>query len=163
MCLLPEASRLKHIVQKQPFRCWSCVLPHLPQDPPRFRVKSRVLDEDGQQVDFRIKGPLVAPSEKETGCCCSQLSSRPSLLLQKPHWSAPPESCFEHSPGEGPSSPPAPLQAVPAWCSAPTGSRAGREHQLPLQAASGPNSKWVLSSNRSASFYNLTPRRRQGQ
>ena len=43
MCLLPEASRLKHIVQTQPFRCWSCVLPRLPQDPPRFRVKSRVL------------------------------------------------------------------------------------------------------------------------
>ena len=105
----------------------------------------------------------MAPSEKETGCSCSQLSSRPSLLLQKPLWSAPPKSCSEHSRGEGPSSPPAPLQAVPAWCSAPTGSRAGREHQLPLQAASGPNSKWVLSSNKSASFYNLTPRRRQGQ
>ena len=122
MCLLPEASRLKHIVQTQPFRCWSCVLPRLHQDTPQFRVKSRVLDEDGWQVAFRIKGSLVAPSEKETGHSRSQLSSRPSLLLQKPLWSAPPESCSEHSPGEGPSPPPAPLQAVPARCSAPTGS-----------------------------------------
>ena len=107
MCLLPEASRLKHIVQTQPFRCWSCVLPRLHQDTPQFRVKSRVLDEDGWQVAFRIKGSLVAPSEKETGHFRSQLSSRPSLLLQKPLWSAPPESCSKHSPGEGPSPPPA--------------------------------------------------------
>lgn len=45
-----------------------------PLPPSRFRVRSRVLGQDGRQADFRIKGPLVAPSEKETGCSRSQLA-----------------------------------------------------------------------------------------
>lgn len=45
-----------------------------PLPPNRFRVRSRVLGQDGRQADFRVKGPLVAPSEKETGCSRSQLA-----------------------------------------------------------------------------------------
>ena len=72
------------------------------------------------QGDPRIKGPPGAPSGKETGRSRSQLSLRPSLLLQTPLGSAPPQSCSGRSP-------PRPQlcsrpQAVPARCSVPTGS-----------------------------------------
>lgn len=87
-----------------------------PLPPSRFRVRSRVLGQDGRQADFRIKGPLVAPSEKETGCSRSQLARGLSgRHLLRAALNAP-------LPGGGPSPPPARLQAGPARCSAPTGS-----------------------------------------
>lgn len=128
-----------------------------PLPPNRFRVRSRVLGQDGRQADFRVKGPLVAPSEKETGCSRSQLA--PGLSgrhLLRAALNAP-------LPGGGPL--PAPSTAPGRPSSVLSAHRKPGDAGLAANTSSPYRLPWAKQQegNTSASLGHLPPLRRQGQ